>query len=196
MSPYHPKDRDKQQDMTHSGTSSFQEEYESTRQMFLQDLESHRMVWIHTQDDHDQDVSISRLYFMDPNKKVALMRIMPGGFRSSRKLARNQKLILDSIKGRAKCIYKGRSKYMEPKVRIVIEAGKKYGLTSLESCHPVFLLLQLINTDVSQAVESIPTPLAITYHNNDDTIHDRMPEDKPRDFDVMWTPSLNLFKQF
>jgi len=137
--------------MDSSRSSLSDEQYELLREDFLANLRRGRMMWTPTRTEFDKDVEISRIFRSNPNERIAVMRIRPGGFRASRRVPSDTKLIFDAIWGRVSFLYKGKTRVIHPEksCRITIAPKMKYSARSLEVDQPVYLLVQVIDVEPS-----------------------------------------------
>lgn len=169
--------------------------YELVRQEFLDNLRRGLMIWVPTQREYDKNVEIARIFRSNPSERLAFMRIRPGGFRSSRSVSKDMKLIFDSISGRAAFLYKGKTRTIQPGGRLTISPKTKYSVRTLETDEAVYLLLRVVDVtppikppQVGQARVAMQTSENIVT-SQQQPIH-RQPTNVEKDCDFVWTPSL------
>lgn len=139
------------------------EKFEASRRKFFQLLQENKMVWAPTNQEHDMDVEISRLYLHDPDEHVAFMKINPRGFRAPRLVPNDLEIRFHLLIGQIKFLYNGETKIMTAGQWHIVLPGSTYGLRSVNDGQTAYLIFKIqdrekIRLDKSQEEQQQQQP--------------------------------------
>lgn len=124
--------------------------YEYSRQEFLKLLGQRRMVWQPTNEQHDLNVDIARIYHKDKYYYIAYMRIQPRGFRAERIVPPNNEIHFHLVYGRVIFSYKRKPRTLVKGSYITVAQNTTYSIRCLSSDQPALLVFKIVDRNHSQ----------------------------------------------
>lgn len=121
------------------------DKYNVAREVFLRRLDRSRMTWHPTDQNHDTNVEVSRIFTRNPHEYLVLMRVRPRGFRAPRKVASDVKLVFHLILGSVVFNCRDKDRVLERGDCISVPPKGRYAIKSNDPNVTAVFVLQYID---------------------------------------------------
>lgn len=136
--------------------------YNQARRVFKKLLRKRLMVWMPTNQLHDLNVEVTRIYSHNMFEYLAFMRIRPRGFRAPRRVPNNTKIVFHLIMGSAIFRYKDKDNILESGQFISVAPSEYYAVRSHKQGETAIFVMQYVDMSKQRLKGPRSRHLAIT----------------------------------